>query len=119
MSPPVIYFKINFFNFIALPLTFGVGVDYSINISLRFREEKNKSAADIIKSTGWAVVVCSLTTIAGYFVLTRSTNQAVAQFGAMAIIGEFVSIFAAMLLIPSLVIVIKRLKRKFSNSRSA
>ncbi|MBI2974117.1 MAG: MMPL family transporter, partial [Deltaproteobacteria bacterium] len=27
--------RLNFFNFIALPLTFGIGVDYSINIAIR------------------------------------------------------------------------------------
>lgn len=111
--------KINFFNFIALPLTFGVGVDYAVNIAMRFREESKKRAVDIIKSTGGAVVVCSLTTIGGYFVLTRSTNQAVAQFGAMAVIGEFASIFSAMLLVPALIIVGRRLKGKMFRNRTA
>ncbi|MBT3182213.1 MAG: MMPL family transporter [Deltaproteobacteria bacterium] len=102
--------KINFFNFIALPLTFGVGVDYAINVAMRFKEEKKRRVGEIIRHTGGAVTVCSLTTIGGYFVLTRSTNQAVAQFGAMAVIGEFASIFAAMVLVPALIIVGRRLQ---------
>jgi hypothetical protein len=105
--------KINFFNFIALPLTFGVGVDYAVNVAMRFREEGEKRAVDIIRNTGGAVVVCSLTTIGGYFVLTRSANQAVAQFGVMAVIGEFASIFSAMLLVPALIIVGRRIKNRF------
>ncbi len=102
--------KINFFNFIALPLTFGVGVDYAINVAMRFREEKRRRVGEIIRNTGGAVTICSLTTIGGYFVLTRSTNQAVAQFGAMAVIGEFASILSAMVLVPALIIVGQRLK---------
>ncbi|MFH0800450.1 MAG: MMPL family transporter [Pseudomonadota bacterium] len=96
--------RINFFNFIALPLTFGIGVDYSLNIAMRLYREDKREVSEVIRHTGGAVVLCSLTTTIGYFVLTRSTNQAVAQFGVVAIIGEFTSIFAAMFLVPALII---------------
>lgn len=104
--------KINFFNFVALPLTFGVGVDYSINIALRFNESRRWTTSEILRNTGGAVFLCSLTTMIGYFVLTRSTNQAVAQFGIVAVIGEIVAIVAAMMIVPALIIVKRRLKKK-------
>jgi len=104
--------KINFFNFIALPLTFGIGVDYSLNIAMRLHKDKHRRTIDIIRHTGGAVVLCSATTTIGYFVLTRSNNQAVAQFGLMAIIGEITCIFAAMFLVPALVIVGRKLKKE-------
>lgn len=104
--------KVNFFNFIALPLTFGIGVDYSLNIGMRLHRDKHKRTIDIIRHTGGAVVLSSATTTIGYFVLTRSNNQAVAQFGLMAIIGEFTCIFAAMFLVPALVIVGRKLKKE-------
>ena len=31
--------KLNFFNFIILPLTFGIGVDYAVNMAMRIRQE--------------------------------------------------------------------------------
>ena len=31
--------KINFFNFVALPITFGIGVDYAVNIVERYLRE--------------------------------------------------------------------------------
>ena len=108
----VLGIKINFFNFIALPLTFGIGVDYSINIGMRLHKDRHRRTIDIIRHTGGAVVLCSATTIIGYYVLTRSNNQAVAQFGLMAIIGEFTCIFAAMFLVPALVIVGRKLKKE-------
>lgn len=104
--------KINFFNFIALPLTFGIGVDYAINVGMRLHKDKHRRTIDIIRHTGGAVVLCSATTIIGYYVLTKSYNQAVAQFGLMAIIGEFTCIFAAMFLVPALVIVGRKLKKE-------
>lgn len=106
--------KINFFNFIALPLTFGVGVDYAINIAMRFHEKQRSRTYDILRHTGGAVALCASTTIIGYSVLTRSTNQAVAQFGFMAVIGEAACIFSAMLLVPAVIILSLRMRRKKS-----
>jgi len=111
--------KINFFNFIALPLTFGVGVDYSINIAMRFHEKRRSRTYDIIRHTGGAVVLCSLTTIIGYSVLTRSTNQAVAQFGYVAVIGEIAAIVAAMFIVPSIIIFATNLRREKSERKRA
>ena len=102
--------RINFFNFIALPLTFGIGVDYALNVAMRIYGEEKRELSDVIRHTGGAVALCSLTTTIGYFVLTRSTNQAVAQFGLVAIIGEFTSLFAALFIVPSLIIVWRRRK---------
>jgi len=102
--------KINFFNFIALPLTFGVGVDYALNVTVRFHMDRRSRVIDILRHTGGAVALCAATTIIGYFVLTRSTNQAVAQFGTIAIIGEFASIFAAVVLVPAIIIAVRRKK---------
>ena len=104
--------KINFFNFIALPLTFGVGVDYAINIAMRFHEKQRSRTYDILRHTGGAVALCASTTIIGYSVLTKSTNQAIAQFGVMAVIGEIACIFSAMLLVPAVIILALRLRKK-------
>lgn len=109
--------RINFFNFIALPLTFGVGVDYAINVAMRFHEKTPRRTVDIIRHTGGAVALCSTTTIIGYFVLTRSANQAVAQFGQMTIIGEFASIFSAMLLVPAVILVGRRIKKQLADGK--
>ncbi|MFH1829199.1 MAG: MMPL family transporter [Pseudomonadota bacterium] len=109
--------RINFFNFIALPLTFGVGVDYAINIAARFHEKKRSRTYDIIRHTGGAVALCASTTIIGYSVLTKSTNQAVAQFGFMAVIGEFACIFSAMLLVPAVIILAMRIKEQRAGRR--
>jgi predicted RND superfamily exporter protein len=102
--------RINFFNFIALPLTFGIGIDYALNVGMRMHKDKGRKTMDIIRHTGGAVILCSSTTIIGYYVLTKSYNQAVAQFGVMAIIGEFACIFAAIFLVPALVTIGRRIR---------
>jgi hypothetical protein len=105
--------KFNFFNFIALPLTFGIGADYAINIALRLAKDEMKDVEHSLRHTGAAVLLCSTTTIIGYSVLIIANNQALASFGTMAIIGEIACISAAALLTPALMVLIKdRLEKK-------
>lgn len=99
--------KLNFFNFIALPLTFGIGVDYAINIVLRLAKEDAANIEHALRHTGLAVILCSLTTIIGYSVLIVANNQALASFGWIAIIGEVTCISAAILLAPALVVLFR------------
>jgi hypothetical protein len=90
---------VTFLNFIALPITFGIGAEYALNVVTRYREERNVSRAVI--STGAAVALCSWTTIVGYGSLLAASNQALNGFGMMAIIGEVVCLSAAIVALPA------------------
>jgi predicted RND superfamily exporter protein len=98
--------KINFLNFIALPITFGIGADYAINLYTRYLLEKatktaRRAAFDAVASTGGAVVLCSVTTVIGYGSLLLARNGALSSFGKVAILGELTCLFAAMLVLPA------------------
>ena len=93
--------KLNFLNFIALPLTFGIGVDYAVNIMARYRTDGPGSALDAVRSTGGAVVLCSLTTLLGYLALVRSMNFGVRSMGIAAVLGEATCLIAAVLVLPA------------------
>jgi uncharacterized protein len=80
--------KLNFFNFITIPITIGIGVDYAINIYYRYKVDGERSIQDALASTGSAVFLCSWTTIVGYGSMLWAKNQAMASFGMMAVIGE-------------------------------
>ncbi len=103
--------KINFFNFIAIPTTFGIGVDYGVNIYQRYKLEGRGGLPKVLKTTGGAVALCSLTTIIGYSTLIIARNQALVSFGWIAILGEFTCLCAALIFIPSVVTLIE-LKKK-------
>lgn len=94
--------KYNFFNFIALPLTFGIGIDYPINVYVRCREEGFKEFGKILATTGTAVFLCSLTTIIGYYTLLGATNLALVSFAKLALMGEFTCISVALMGLPIL-----------------
>ena len=101
-------FKINFLNFIALPITFGIGVDYGVNIFHRYLHEPSKDILKCVRETGGAVGLCSFTTIIGYSSLLIAQNQAFVSFGVLAVLGEVTSLVAAIISIPALLLWLQR-----------
>jgi hypothetical protein len=95
------WIKINFLNFIALPITFGIGVDYGVNILQRYMQEGSENIVDVIRNTGGAVMLASLTTIIGYGSLLIAGNQAFVSFGKLAVLGELTCVSAAVLSLPA------------------
>ena len=93
---------VTFLNFIALPITFGIGAEYALNIVTRYREERDILRS--IVSTGAAVALCSWTTIVGYGSLLAARNQALQGFGAMAILGEISCLSAAIVALPAVIV---------------
>lgn len=93
--------KLNFLNFIALPITFGIGVDYAVNVVQRYTREGAGGALTAIRETGGAVILCSLTTTLGYLALVGSMNYAVRSLGTAAVLGEVSCLLAAVLVLPA------------------
>jgi len=98
----VLGIRINFLDFVALPITIGIGVDYAVNIAARHRREGTGSAGRILATTGPAVAVCSFTTVVGYASLLLSDNRGIRSFGLSALVGELTCVAAALLLAPLL-----------------
>jgi hypothetical protein len=94
--------KLNFLNFVALPITLGVGADYAINLMKRREIEGDEHLYRVMVQTGGAVVLCALTTTVGYVALLMSINRAVQSFGLAAAMGEVATVLAAMLVLPSI-----------------
>jgi hypothetical protein len=61
-----------------------------------------------VRAVGGALVLCSTTTIIGYGALLAADNQALRSFGAMAILGEVATLFAAVTMLPAAVAVLRR-----------
>lgn len=104
--------KLNFLNFVAFPITFGNGVDYSINVMRRYRLEADAGnehpISSAVRRSGGAVVLCSMTTIVGYTSLYVSSNQAMNSFGLAMAISEVTCLLAAVLTMPAVMILLSR-----------
>ncbi len=99
--------KLNFLNFIALPITFGIGCEYPFNIFDRSRLLSGDVTLAVRRSGG-AVAMCSYTTMVGYGSLLFADNQALQSFGRLAAGGEVTCLVAAMFVLPALLHVWKR-----------
>jgi predicted RND superfamily exporter protein len=105
--------RINFLNFIALPITFGIGVDYAVNVYSRYLFEREtsdrlKSITEAVVSTGGAVMLCSLTTVIGYASLLIARNGALVSFGKVAISGELATLTVALLVMPAWILIFSK-----------
>ncbi len=100
LAMALLHIKINFFNFVALPISFGIGVDYAVNFVVRYEQDPSQGALGVLRSTGGAILLCSLTTMLGYMALLGSVNQAIRSLGLLAVLGEVGCLAAALLALP-------------------
>ena len=92
--------KLNFLNFVALPVTLGIGIDYAVNVFSRLADEAPDSRPRALAETGSAVALCSSTTIIGYSSLLIASNGALRSFGKLADLGELGCLLAALFVVP-------------------
>jgi hypothetical protein len=104
--------KLNYVNFITLPITFGIGCEYPFNVYDRSRLLGGDVTA-AVKRVGGAVAMCSFTTIVGYGSLLFADFQALQSFGRLAVSGEIACLTGALLVLPALLHLFKR-RRAFA-----
>jgi len=103
----VLGLRVNFLDFVALPITIGIGIDYAVNLAARDRHQPSLGARQVLARTGSAVLLCSYTTIVGYGSLLLSRNQGIRSFGTAAILGEATCLGVALLFAPALLQVLR------------
>jgi len=99
----VLGWRLNFLNFVAIPITLGVGADYAINMVRRHLDEPDLPPDQVVATTGGAVTLCSMTTIIGYSSLLIADNSALVSFGMLAALGEVTCLTTAVAFLPALV----------------
>jgi predicted RND superfamily exporter protein len=87
-------------NIMTLPLVVGIGVTNGIHILNRFAEERHPSI--LARSTGKAVIVSALTTIAGFGSLIPAKHQGIQSLGLVMSLGVAMCMIAAVTFLPAL-----------------
>jgi predicted RND superfamily exporter protein len=88
-------------------LLIGLGVDYSIHVTTRYRDEISEGAtvdraiARAVRTVGVALVLATVTTAVGF--LTNLTNEipALREFGVLAAVGIVVSFVLMLTFVPA------------------
>ncbi len=95
-------------------LLIGLGVDYSIHMTTRYRQEIHEgvpvdlSVTTAIRTVGIALVLATLTTAVGF--LTNVTNDipALAEFGELAAVGIVASFLLMLTFVPAVRLLLDR-----------
>jgi predicted RND superfamily exporter protein len=93
-------------NIMTLPLVIGIGVTNGIHILNRFAEEQTPNI--LAKSTGKAVLVSGLTTIAGFGSLALAKHRGIESLGWMMATGVATCMIAGLTFLPALLNLLSR-----------
>lgn len=93
-------------NIMTLPLVIGIGVTNGIHILNRYAEEHEPGL--LARSTGKAVLVSGLTTVAGFGSLMLADHQGIASLGFVMSAGVITCMVAALMVLPSLLVAVSQ-----------
>lgn len=94
--------KLNFYNMIIIPAMIGMGEDNSVHVLDRFEEFGRGSMLDVLRTSGGAAFMASLTTILGYAGLCFAHHPGLNSIGWMAIIGLCTCLASSLIFLPLL-----------------
>ena len=104
-------------NIMTLPLVIGIGVTNGIHILNRFAEEKTPSI--LARSTGKAVLISGLTTIAGFGSLILAKHQGIESLGYVMAVGTTTCMVAGLTFLPALLNLMTRKRHPINQQPSA
>jgi len=92
--------KLSLINFAAIPILMGIGVDIVIHLLHRLAEEGPGRVRYTLKTTGWASLLSTVTTIVSFSALYIATNQGVRSLGTLVVLGLSMVTIAAFISVP-------------------
>jgi hypothetical protein len=100
--------QFNLANIIAIPLIIGIGVDSGILIVHRFwvEQEHGGKVSPLIRSTGRAITLSSLTEIVGFCSLLIASHRGIYSLGLLVTLGLGSVLIASVTTLPSLLAVL-------------
>lgn len=89
-------------------LYIGIGVDYSIQLSLRYQEflrqglDQKRALTKAIHRVGPSIALCALTTAVGFFSFVPTAYRGVSELGVIAGGGMFIALAISLTVLPAL-----------------
>jgi uncharacterized protein len=93
-------YDFNAANFVAIPMLVGIGCIFGVHVIHRIRDENRPTV--ITLSTGPAVTLSALTTMAAFGSLLGASHQGIASLGFIITVGVGTNMVASLLLLPCL-----------------
>ncbi len=95
--------KFNMVNFMALPLIIGIGIDDGVHILHRYNIEGRMSLEQVMRFTGRAILLTSLTTCIGFGSMALASHRGIASMGQVLVIGVFSCFITSSFVLTSLI----------------
>ncbi len=90
-------------NVMGIPMIVGIGIDDGVHILHRYRVEGLHGTPVVLKSTGKAVLLTSLTTMVGFGALTIAKYRGFISLGALLVFGVGACFITTVLFLPSII----------------
>ena len=103
----VLGLPLTFVNVMAVPMIIGIGVDDGVHLMHRYRIEGWSRTRRVLTSTGKAILLTSLTTIAGFGSLLIARYRGFVSLGTLLILGVVSCFITTVLFLPAIVNLLK------------
>ncbi|NTX55965.1 MMPL family transporter [Myxococcus sp. CA039A] len=104
--------QLNFINAVVLPNLLAIAVDNSIHLYHRYEEEGPGSLGKVVRHTGLAAVVATLSNAAGYGALLVANHQGLRSIGQIALLGVVCTFLGTTVFFPALLALLERWKER-------
>jgi hypothetical protein len=94
----------NFANLVAVPLIIGVGIDNGVHVIHRVRLEGRQGMSVVLRHTGRAILIASLTTMIGFGSLALASHRGLASLGIVLLLGVGSCLVTSTWVLPNLLI---------------
>jgi len=101
----------NFANLVAVPLIIGVGIDNGVHVVHRLLYEGAEGMSVVLRHTGRAILIASLTTMIGFGSLAAASHRGMASLGVVLILGVGSCLVTSTVVLPNLLVAFRRVKR--------
>ena len=103
--------KLNIFNMVVLPTVLGIGIDNGIHIFHRYIEEGGR-VRHVIRTTGGAAFLTTLTTMLGFAGTLAASNQGLQSLGLVACLGLGCCMVSSLTVFPALLQLVENRNKK-------
>jgi hopanoid biosynthesis associated RND transporter like protein HpnN len=94
--------QLTFINLMGIPMIIGIGIDDGVHILHRYRIEGRENTRTVMRSTGRAVLLTSLTTMAGFGSLMIAKYRGFMSLSSLLVIGVGVCFITSVVFLPAL-----------------
>ena len=105
--------RLNVISVAVAALFLGLGVDFGIQVAVRYRDERHKlddvgeALRRSARGVGWSLTLAALSLLAGFFSFLPTSFKGVSELGLITGVGMIIAFVASLTLLPALIAVMR------------